>query len=123
MAIDYCSTCKHDAYRHQTPEQRHRNVIFRDDDWATILITGDCPHGHRYWRNELLPEDMPLADLRTFVENYDLECDYHKSDPIEWCADCDCDGFNYQGDSFGFGVTTGPGFPTFLEMPLEQLDV
>ncbi len=123
MAIDYCATCKHDVYRHQTPEQRLRYVNFRDDDWGTIRISGDCPHGRHYSGNESLSEDMPLAGLRMFVESYDLECAYHKNDlPIEWCADCDCDGFNYQGDSFGFGVTTGPGFPTFLELPPERLD-
>ena len=118
--IDYCATCKHDPYRHHG-EDRSRNVVFRKDAFATILITGDCSHGIRYWRNENLPEDMPLADLRAFVEDYDLGCDYHKNHSIEWCDGCDCSGY-VEGEAFGFGVTTGPGFPTFLEMPPERLD-
>ena len=120
MAVDYCVTCKHDTYRHHTPEQRIRYVTFRNDDYGSISISGDCPHGRGYNRNEFLSEDMPLADLRTFVEDYDLGCDYHKDKPIEWCDDCDCSGYDY-GDSFGFGVTTGPGFSTFLELPPERL--
>ena len=121
MAINYCATCKHDPYRHHGPDDRRRNVVFRDDDMGTILITGDCPHGIHYWRNEHLSEDMPLADLRAFVENYDLGCDYHKNHyAIELCDDCDCSGY-VEGEAIGFGVTTGPGFPTFLEMPPEKV--
>ena len=104
MAIDYCATCKHDAYRHHTPETRHRYVTFRNDEWGTIRINGDCSHGHQYNHNEFLPEDMPIADLRVFVEDYDLGCDYHKNDPIEWCGDCDCSGFVFdEAEAFGFG--------------------
>ena len=102
--IDYCVTCKHDVYRHQTPEQRLRYVTFRNDDYGTIRISGDCSHGRHYSHNEVLPKDMPLDDLRVFVEDYDLECDYHKNDPIEWCGDCDCSGFVFdEAEAFVFG--------------------
>ena len=121
MAIDYCVNCKHDVYRHATPEQRLRYVTFRNDEYGAIRISGDCPHGRHYSHNVFLPEDMPLDDIRSVVENYDLElCVHHKNDPIEWCDDCDCSGYDY-GESFGFGATTGPGFPTFLELPPEKV--
>ncbi len=118
MAVDYCATCKHDPYRHHTPTQRKRNVVFRDvgDSIGSILIEGACPHGRRYWHNLRLAEDTPLTDIRTIVESYDIGCGPHANSRIEWCDDCDCSGY-VMGEAIGFGVTTGPGFPTFLELP------
>ena len=90
MAVDYCS-CRHSVFDH-APPWLIRSCSKCDCPRYYGCVYGDCGHD-------------PQA--------------HGKPEPDPHCQNCDCPG-PVVVQAIGWGVTTGPSSPVFLEMPPEE---